>query len=92
MTIQNLINQFGLMWQTSVRPFSGRCLGTYLTVLIATLMLVQIQRLWSPPIYLGLGFTAIATVAVLGVSRKQLDLTNTIPQLARFPLLVRVLG
>ena len=90
--LQNLINQFGIMRKTSVRPFPRRCLLTYATVLLATLTLVQIQRLWAPPIALGLGMTAMFTVLVIGVSRKQLDLTNTIPQLARFPLLARVLG
>lgn len=90
--LQNLINQFGLTQRTSVRPFPRRCLGTYLAVLISMLVLVQIQRLWSPPIYLGLCLTAVATVAVIAVGRKQLDLTSTIPQLARFPFLARVLG
>lgn len=90
--LQNLINQIGLLRRTSVGSFPRRCLGTYVTVLISILVLVQIQRLWSPPIPVGLGLTALATVAVIGMSRKQLDLTNTIPQLARFPLLARVLG
>jgi len=90
--LQNVINQVGLMRCTTVRPFSRRCLGTYLTVLVSVLVLFEIQRIWTPPLYLGLVFTVIATIPVIGVSRKQLDLTNTIPQLARFPLLARVLG
>ncbi len=90
--LQNIINQVGLTLKTSVRPFPRRCLGTYVAVLVSIALLIQIQRHWSPPVLVALGCTAIATMVVIGVSRKQLDLTNTIPQLARFPLLARVLG
>jgi O-antigen/teichoic acid export membrane protein len=90
--LQNLINQYGLMLQTSVRPFPRRCLGTYVAVVLSIGVLVQVQRLWEPPLLLALCYTAVATMVVIGVSRKQLDLTNTIPQLARFPLLARVIG
>ncbi len=90
--LQNVINHYGLARHTSVRPFPRYCLGTYLTVLLATAVLVEVQQLWHPPIAAALALVAGATVVVVGVSRKQLELTDAIPQLARFPLLARVLG
>ena len=53
-----------MMKQTSVRPFHGNCLGTYATVAISVIALVQIQRMWSPPLLVGLFLTAIAVAMI----------------------------
>jgi O-antigen/teichoic acid export membrane protein len=90
--LHNVLNH-ACLWvgKTGIRLFEWQFLRLYgLTVAAAIAMLV-INRYFAPPFLVGIALAVCASLAVLRVARHDLDLEATFPELARVPLLRRVL-
>jgi O-antigen/teichoic acid export membrane protein len=83
----------GALWKaTGVRPLDMRHAGPYLTMALVTVLLATV-RIIRPSDAVVLVPTAIlASLLVLARARLSLSITDTFPELGRFPLLKKVLG
>jgi hypothetical protein len=82
--LHNILKQAGLLLGTGVRLFQRRDLAVYAAIAVAAAVLLAVQIIFSPPVYVGFAFAALASVAVVAVGRKSLRAAETFPELMRF--------
>jgi O-antigen/teichoic acid export membrane protein len=82
--LHNILKQAGLLLGTGVRLFQRRDLAVYAAIALAASVLLAVQIIFSPPVYVGFAFAALASVAVVAVGRKSLRAAETFPELMRF--------
>jgi O-antigen/teichoic acid export membrane protein len=87
---QNFLKQAGLRRHTGVDIFDRRYLGIYAAVIACTAGLWAIQAAVDPPLTVGLVLAALASALVLAVSRRQLRIAETFPELTRIPFARRL--
>jgi O-antigen/teichoic acid export membrane protein len=90
--VQNLLRQFVLARRTGVPAFERSVAPTYLAIVGSALVLLIAQLAFSPGLVLGSIGCAIATLAVFAVARRELDLVATFPEVAKVPVVGRLLG
>ena len=88
--VQNLLKQLGLRRGTGVEIFDRRYIGIYATVVACTAVLFTVQATIAPPLAVGLTLAALASALVLAVSRTQLKVAETFPELRRIPFARRL--
>jgi len=91
LALHNLLKQAGLRG-TGVGVFDRRYLRTYLTVAGGTAAVGLIQQLAHPPLPVGVAVAAVVSVLVVGLNRRTLRLAGTFPELARVPVVRRLIG
>jgi O-antigen/teichoic acid export membrane protein len=90
--VHNLLKQAGVGIYTGVRFFDPHYLRVYALIAASAALLFGLQH-WLPlPLPVELAFAALASLVVLRGNRRLLDVENTLPELARIPLLARLLG
>jgi O-antigen/teichoic acid export membrane protein len=82
--LHNILKQAGLLLGTGVRLFQRRDLAVYAAIAVAAAVLLAVQIIFSPPVYVGFAFAGLASVAVVAVGRKSLRAAETFPELMRF--------
>jgi O-antigen/teichoic acid export membrane protein len=82
--LHNILKQAGLLLGTGVRLFQRRDLAVYAAIAVAAAVLLAVQIIFSPPVYVGFAFATLASVAVVAVGRKSLRAAETFPELMRF--------
>ncbi len=92
LVLQNLANQVGLCRTMGTALVDRRYLRTYLSLAVATALLWLIGSLADPPLFLCLVLTGLVSVALMAVNRPMLALADSFPELARIPLLRRLVG
>lgn len=90
--VHNLLKQAGVGAFTGVRFFDPRYVRVYALIAGAALLLFGLQRALELPLAVDLALAALASFVVLRGSRRHLELGTTLPELARIPLLARLLG
>lgn len=85
----NVLKQAGLSL-AGIRVFEPRFVRLYAVIVAAAVVVLVIQLVLAPPVPVVLLTAAIASAAVLVVSRADLDLGETFPELQRIPLLRRL--
>ncbi|MAR10264.1 MAG: hypothetical protein CL681_09850 [Blastopirellula sp.] len=90
--VQNVINQIGLIRLVKIHPFRAASMTCYLSVALGTFALLQLQRGFSPPLYVALLCTAAVFLLVFFVNRHQLNVSQTLPELMRVPVLRWMIG
>ncbi len=88
----NLLKQAGLGLGTGIRPFDPRYTGVYAGIALATAVLLALDLATGAPAYVGLAFGAFASLALLRLNRRVLDVERTFPELLRLPLARPLLG
>jgi O-antigen/teichoic acid export membrane protein len=88
--LRNVLNQAGLSRNTGVPRIESHALFVYLTIAIAAGALAVVQLAVSPPAGISFLLAALASVAVLGVNRSSLRIKDTFPEVARIPLIRRL--
>jgi hypothetical protein len=88
----NLLKQAGLRQGTGISVFDRRYLGVYVTIAGAAVALVAARMVLQPGLLLSLALTAVASLAVLALTRRALDVAETFPELLRLPFARRILG
>lgn len=92
LAIQNIVNQLGLLKLVRINPFQKVSLSCYLSVAVGTIALVQLQRSFSPPFYVALLCTTAVFLLVFFVNRRRLNVSQTLPELMRIPVLRWMIG
>jgi O-antigen/teichoic acid export membrane protein len=92
LVFHNLLKQLGLRLHTDVRLFEPRYLRVYVVIAAAAMGLLLLRLYVTAPFALELAVAALASALVLRLSRHHLELDETMPELARLPLVARLLG
>lgn len=92
LVIHNGLRQVAMARATPVPAFEVGLRRLYLTIAAAGVALLVVQLLLDPPLVVGLAGAAVATAVVLGAARRRLALADLFPEVARVPLLRRLLG
>jgi O-antigen/teichoic acid export membrane protein len=90
--LQNALRQLTLSRRTGVPAFETRLAPTYMTILAAAVLLLVMQVVASPGLWIGVPICALASTVVIAVARRQLDLAATFPEIARLPIVGRMLS
>jgi O-antigen/teichoic acid export membrane protein len=86
----NVFKQVALARTTSIRLMEWRAARVYLLVAAATAAVWLFDVAFGPPLWLGLGAGGLAWVAVLLGSRHSLEAAGMFPELAKIPLIGRL--
>jgi O-antigen/teichoic acid export membrane protein len=92
LVLHNAVKQYGLHGRTSISVFDWRYVRVYAVITAAIVVLAAIQWLFAPPFGVGLALAAGASVLVVIVNRRLLDVANTFPEVLRVPGARRFLG
>lgn len=87
LVVQNLANQFGLRREVGIPVFERRFRRVYATIAVVAIALALIQMTLQPPLVGALAIAAVASLAILVVNRRLLNVAETFPELTRVPLL-----
>jgi O-antigen/teichoic acid export membrane protein len=97
MIVHNLLKQGGLGFGTGIKIFDWRYLKMYLGIVVASAVLLALQLFirravpeWSA--YLGFALAGAASLLVLAINRKALNVGQTFPELLKIPLARRFFG
>lgn len=88
----NLLKQAGLRRGTGISVFDRRSVGVYATIALAAIALVIARFILNPGLIVSLVLTGVASIAVLALSRRALDVTEAFPEILRLPFARRILG
>lgn len=88
---QNLMSQWALRRSMQTAFIDRSCVRCYLVIVACSLALWAFQVLVEPGVVLCLLAAGAASLIVLYASRSSLELTETFPELARIPILGRLL-
>jgi O-antigen/teichoic acid export membrane protein len=97
MLLHNVLKQVGLSQGTGIKLFDWRYLRVYISILVAAIGLLATQILLRQipgnwPIYFGFLLAAVASLLVLGMNRKSLNVGQIFPELLQIPLARRLFG
>lgn len=90
--LHNALKQWGLHRRTPVAVFDRRYVRVYVVITLAITALAGVQLLLEPPLLVGTALAAVASLVVLVVNRRLLDVAATFPELLRLPGARRLLG
>jgi O-antigen/teichoic acid export membrane protein len=90
MVAHNVLKQAGLRRGTGISVFERRHGRVYVVIAAATAALLAAQWALSPGPVLALAMVAVASGAVLRLSRRSLRIGDMFPELLRVPLLGRL--
>ena len=90
LVVHNVLKQFALARTTSIRLLEWRAAKVYLVVAVATLAVWLFETAFSPPFIVALGAAGVASLLVLLASRHSLEAAEVFPEVARLPLIRRL--
>jgi O-antigen/teichoic acid export membrane protein len=88
----NMLKQGGLRRGTGISVFDRRYAWVYATVALAAIALAVVQFLVRPGFILSVVAAGVASIVVLALTRRTLDVAGTFPEVLRLPLARRILG
>ena len=88
----NILKQAGLRFGTGISLFDWRYLKIYLSIVVSSVALLLLDWFLAPSIYVGILLAGLASLAVIGLNRKALNVGQIFPELLRFPLMRRIFG
>jgi O-antigen/teichoic acid export membrane protein len=89
---QNVAYQYGLARQTTVRFFETRYGWVYVQLALVTLAILMLDRAVGAPLFVTLPAAALASLVVIRLNSRLLEVRETFPELLRLPLVGRLLG
>ncbi|MBZ0267621.1 flippase [bacterium] len=90
--LHNVLKQFGFRGAKGMRVLDPSVARAYGTLVAAVAALAALEWFVRPGVVVAALAAAIASGIVLAVNRRALDVAGTFPELARLPLLGRILG
>jgi O-antigen/teichoic acid export membrane protein len=81
-----------LLLDTGVKLFEPRYAGVYLSIGAAIAFMAILQAIWGDSIAVMPAAVAIVSIVLVRTNRRALEISDAFPQLARVPLLRRVIG
>jgi O-antigen/teichoic acid export membrane protein len=92
MVLHNLLKQAGLRLASGLSIFDRQYLSFYLLITFSALGLFAIQQFVSKSIFVAVPLAALASLIVLVVTRRKLNIAETFPELLRVPGMRLILG
>jgi O-antigen/teichoic acid export membrane protein len=92
LVIHNLLKQAGLRLGTGISIFEPRYLRVYVIIVAVSIALWLVGSAVRPPLIVGLGLAALASLLVFLPNRAMLRVDETFPELRRLPLSRWLLG
>jgi O-antigen/teichoic acid export membrane protein len=92
MIAHNIFKQIGLRLATGIGFFERHYFKVYLIIATSALGLLLVQITASPPIYLSSALAMLASLIVVGINRKSLNVGHMFPELLRFQVARRLFG
>jgi O-antigen/teichoic acid export membrane protein len=86
----NVFKQVALARTTSIRLLEWRAAKVYLVVAVATAAVWGFEVVVGPPLFVALVAAALASLVVLLVSRNSLEAAEMFPEVARLPIIRRL--
>ena len=87
----NVLKQFGLR-RTGIDLFDWRYARVYIVIVVAAGLLALVEFIVAPPLFVGVALVGVASLAVVYLNRRLLDVSETFPRLLRVPLLRTLLA
>jgi O-antigen/teichoic acid export membrane protein len=91
LVVHNILKQAGLRKGTGISVMHRRHLGVYAVVALTAGLLFAVEHTIHPGLVPALLLAAAASAAVLALNRRSLKILDTFPELARIPLMRRLL-
>jgi O-antigen/teichoic acid export membrane protein len=92
LVLYNIAKQVALARATPLPAFEPRYIRVYVAIVVSSLACLAIQTIVRPPLPIGLAMAAAFSLAVLLVSRDQLRMAQTFPELMRLPFARLLVG
>ncbi len=92
LVLYNIAKQVAMARVTSLPAFERTYLRVYVVIVLASVAGLAIQAILRPPLLVGLLVAAGLSLVVLLVSRHQLQMTETFPELLRLPFARLLVG
>jgi O-antigen/teichoic acid export membrane protein len=92
LVIYNIAKQVALARSTALPAFEPRYLRVYVAIVLASVACYAFQTIVRPPLPIGLLVAAGCSLVVLLVSRDQLRMAETFPELMRLPFARLLVG
>jgi O-antigen/teichoic acid export membrane protein len=92
LVVHNLLKQAGLRKGTGISVLHRHHLRVYAVIVAAAGVLLALQRLLDPGFVASLALVAAASLAVLGFTRRSLQIGDTFPELLRIPVVRALLS
>lgn len=90
--LYNIAKQIALAKATALPAFETRYLRVYIVIVAASLLGFAVEAIVRPPLLVGLAMAAGLSLIVLLVSREQLRMAETFPELMRLPFARLLVG
>jgi O-antigen/teichoic acid export membrane protein len=92
LVLYNIAKQVALARATPLPAFEPRYLRVYVVIAISAAACLTFQTIARPPLPIGLGLAAALSLVVVLVSREQLRMAQTFPELMRLPFARLLVG
>jgi O-antigen/teichoic acid export membrane protein len=92
MIVHNVFKQAGLRLVAGISLFDRKYFSFYLVIAASAFALLGLQQLTASRIHLALALAGLASLLVLAVSKKNLAVAETFPELLKLPLMRRLLA
>lgn len=91
MVVHNIFKQAGLRLASGLSIFDRQYLPFYLIIAVSAFVLFLIQLFSTDNIYVGIVLVALASLFVLRMCKKKLNVEETFPELLKLPLMKKIL-
>jgi hypothetical protein len=88
----NFLKQWALRRGTGISLLDRSHVRVYGSIVVATVLLGLVALIVDLPAVVAVVLALVASAAVLRINRSELRVSDTFPELARVPLLGRILG
>ena len=92
LVVHNILKQIGLNRATGISLFEPRYLRVYVVLAAGAVGLLGVQLFWSPIFVVEFALAGLVSLVVFGLTRSELRIADTFPEITRIPVIGRILG
>ncbi len=90
--LHNVLKQIGLQRRTGIALFDGEALRVYAVIAAGAVALLVVELLTNLGLIVGTALAAFVSAIVLALTRDELRIGDTFPEIARIPFATRLFG
>ena len=91
LVLHNILKQAGLRFGTGINLFDPTYFRVYLIITVCAIGLLVVQWWLNAPIYIDILLAGVASLLVVWLNRRALNVAETFPEMLRIPVLGRLL-
>lgn len=92
LVLHNVLKQMGLSRTTGISVFEGRYARVYVALAVGALGLLAVEVLLKPGFIVGVVLAGLVSLAVFAVTRSELRIGETFPEIRRIPFARQLFG